>query len=278
MSEKNSSTIKFDKNSELRRSRQTKLFFVFLIFIILILGGFVGFLRKKDIQINQVTIVGTKALDPAFVLATTRKYLNGKYFMIIPKTNTLLLSKPVLQKYLLDHIPSIHTANIRFIEKNSIEINIAEKKPQYVWCNDTCYFVDDEGIIYEPAPEFTDGIFFTFKGGDIEGGPIRQRFISEYIFNELLNLKKSLETLEIISIGMILGDDLTININLMQKIPVNKNARILISRDGTMSSVIHALDLLLKDQVFLSQLATKGSRLEYIDVRIPDKIYYKFNE
>ncbi len=277
MSEKNSSTIKLDKNSELRRSRRIKLFFVFLLFILLVLGGVVGFLRKKDFQISEVTISGTKSLDPEIILKSSHKYLDGHYAIIIPKTNTLLLSKSDLIHYILEQIPSIEKASITFKAKNSIDIAVSEKKPSYVWCDTSCYFVDDTGMIYEPSPQFTQGVFITFTGGTVDEDPIKDHFVSEKQFGDILKTLAALAQLNVHVLNINFGDDTTIHIDSIKGTTVGIETKLIITKDETNQDIFDALSLLMNDKTFTGALATKGGLLQYIDIRFPDKIYYKFD-
>jgi len=277
MSEKNSSTIKLDKNSELRRSRRIKLFFVFLLFILLVLGGIVGFLRKKDFQISEVTISGTKSLDSNIILKTAQEYLNGHYTIIIPKTNTLLLSKSDLIHYILEQIPSIEKASITFKKKNSIEISVDEKKPSYVWCNTSCYFVDGTGMIYEPSPQFTQGVFITFTGGTVDETPIKDHFIPEKQFSDVLKTLAALAQLDVHVLDINFGDNTTIHIDSIKGTNLGLETKLILTKDENNQDIFDALSLLMNDKTFTGVLATKGNLLQYIDIRFPDKIYYKFD-
>ncbi len=277
MSERNSSTIKFDKNSELRRARRVKLFFVFLLLILLAIGGIIGFLRKKDFQISQVSVVGTKSLSDQQILDTVHEYLDGSYAIIIPKTNTLLLSKDSLAQHVLNKIPSISNVTISFREKNSIQVSIQEKKPSYIWCGDSCYFVDENGVIYEESPRYTPGVFLTFSGGVLEGDPIKQTFISQDLFKKTLNLLDQLENLEIKILGVHYGEDVSLQISSVRKVSIGTQAKIIVGTDESVADVVKALTLLLNDKAFASSIISKGQLLQYIDIRFPDKIYYKFD-
>lgn len=277
MSAKNSSTIKFDKNSELRRARRVKLFFVFILLILLIIGGIIGFLRKKDFQIAQVSVIGTKSLSKQQILDATHEYLDGAYAVIIPKTNTLLLSKESLSQYLLNKIPSISNVTVSFIEKNSIQISIQEKKPSYIWCNESCYFVDENGIVYEESPKYTPGVFLTFSGGMIEGDPIKKTFVDQDLFKKTLNLINQLEDLEIKTLSINYGEDISLQISSIRKVSVGSQTKIILGTNESIVDAIKALTLLLNDKTFGGSIISRGQLLQYIDIRFPDKIYYKFD-
>lgn len=277
MSEKNSSTIKLDKNSELRRARRTKLFFVFLLFILLVLGGVVGFLRKKEFQISEITVTGTKSLDSNIVIKTAQEYLNGHYAIIIPKTNTLLLSKSDLISHIFEQIPSIEKASVAFKAKNSIEIFVTEKKPSYVWCNTSCYFVDDSGMIYEESPRFTNGIFVTFLGGQVEGDPIKKYFVSQEQFATLQKILSAIDQISIHVVGITIGENIEIHVDSIRGNILGSTTTIIVTPTESAQTVTDALTLLMNDKSFMGNVAAKGKLLQYIDIRFPDKIYYKFD-
>lgn len=277
MSVKNSSTIKFDKNSELRRSRRIKLFFVFLLLVLLVVAGIIAFLRKKEFQISHVSVVGTKSLDSQQILDITNKYLSGHYAVIIPKTNTLLLSKGELSQYILDELPSLSRVTISFVEKNSIQVTVNEKKPSYVWCDTKCYFVDDTGMIYEESPQFTKGIFTTFSGGTIEGDPIKKYFISDAQFMKMQEILAVLDQLSFGVLGVKFGEDIIIYINSINGTTLGTQTSILVTPTEPVSDIKGALSLILNDKTFSGNVLSKGSLLQYIDIRFPEKIYYKFD-
>lgn len=283
MSEKNSSTIKLDKNSELRRARRTKLFFVFLVLVLVLIGSGVGFLRKKNLQINQVTVTGARSLDPEQVRQSVQSYLNEYYAWVIPKSNALLLSKQQLHAYLLEQVPTLDHVAVIFKDTQHIELVISEKKPSYVWCQESlCYFLDAKGIIYERSPDFTEGIYVTFlgmeTGFDRLENPINQSFISPEYFSRIISLLGELQTLGIQPLTVTLADTLTITTSHISGIPVASTTQLIIDPITDNDAIRTTLSLLLtSDPAFKESLVTKGSFLRYIDIRFPDKIYYKFD-
>jgi hypothetical protein len=67
-----------------------------------------------------------------------------------------------------------------------------------------------------------------------------------------------------------------IQITTIKNNPVGATSKLIITKEGTAQPIIDALGLLLDDKTFMGNVTTKGSTLEYIDARFPDKIYYKF--
>lgn len=274
-------TSHFKKNSEVRREQRTKVFFVGILLLIILIVSGIAFLRKQEFQITDITITDTRSLDPNQVKTIAQEYLQGNYALIIPKTNMLLFSKRGMKYFLLDRIPSLESVTIDFTTRNALTITVQEKKPQFVWCDAiVCYFIDSTGIIYKEAPIFSDGAFITFSGGDmITGDPLKQRFVSESAF---MNITQILEFLQkypvhILGVRYTETDDIEIRVDQIRDMMVNAQAKILISPMMSGESIGDALDLILSDKAFSGQVKTNGSRLEYLDLRFAGKIYYKFS-
>jgi hypothetical protein len=201
---------------------------------------------------------------------------------IIPRTNTLLFSKSGMRKFLIDRIPSITDASIDFTNRNLITITITEKKPDSVWCRDTdCYFIDQTGMIYEPSPQFSDGVFVTFTGSTIpvDETPLRSRFVPASTFLSLKSIVADLRQYPFSVVGVDLQDtgDIALRIDQVKNFFVSPRTQILVTKDTSSESIVDSMDLLLKNSDFTSTLSTKGKNLQYLDFRFPGKIYYKFN-
>ncbi len=273
-------SIQLDKNSQVRRARRLKFLFVSVLFLILIVAGIIGFLRKKQYQITSIEIAGTQALDEELVKKQTESFLKGNYFVVIPRTNALLISKSALREYLLDAIPSLNDARIDFASSNEMTVTVHEKKPKYVWCQEsTCYFVDEQGVIYAESPTFSDGVFLKFKGGiSFEDSPLKKMFVSRDKFMTTLGMVELLKKFPMEVAEVSFGTDTALRVTSIKGLVVGSNSNILISDKANESSIAQSIELIVNDKTFSTALATKGSSLEYVDLRFPGKIYYKFTQ
>lgn len=274
--------VQFNKNSEERRKRRTKFLFVALLLLVIIIVGAVGFLRKESFQVTQVEISGTRALDPREIIRKTRDDFSGNYLWLIPKSNILLFSKRSLRAQLLNQFPGIESLDISFRNKNTVSITVHEKAPTDIWCKDatTCYFIDDSGLIYKPAPSFSEGVFVTFTGNTIElpEDVIRARFVSVAEFGMLRSLIQQLNAYPVSITGIRLDPqgDIMLSIDQIKTYSLGTSTQLLITDQVSVATMVDNLSILMNDKTFTNGLLAKGGDLETIDFRFPAKIYYKF--
>lgn len=271
--------VQLDKNSQVRRARRTKFLFVAILFFLLLLAGVIGFLRKANYQVATIRVDQARSINPLVVERTTKEFLSGNYFFVIPKSNALLVSKSSLRKYLLDEIPSLKNVRVHFSDPTTLLVTVEEREPNYVWCQETdCYFVDEQGMIYESSPVFSEGVFVTFSGGDvIKGSPLRKRFISPEMFTVTLRMLELLKKFPMTVIGVNYGVDNAIRISNIGGTSVGPHTVIMTSNTSDAETLSDSLRLIVNDKSFASMLASKGTSLEYVDLRFPGKIYYKFS-
>lgn len=275
------SRVTFDKNSQAGKERRTKVLFVVLLGFLILVVAMVAFMRRPEFQITEVTVTGIKSLDPAMVISVAHTAMAGNYLAIIPKTNAILFSKSRTESFLKNQIPTISQVQVSFTKRNTLSISIIEKKPTVVWCNTSdCYFVDRGGMLYEIAPRFSDGVFVTFTGTTISHyvGLVGSRFVSPDQFLKLTLMISDLKQypLDVLAVDLRDTGDIAIRFDTIKKINVNPNAYLLFAKDTLTQEALQTLDVIMSDRTFLETLKLKGNLLEYIDVRIPGKVYYKF--
>jgi len=96
---------------------------------------------------------------------------------------------------LLSEIKTIQDLNISWNGWGKVQIQIDERKPHSVWCgNDpkaldqSCFFVDQEGYIYNKAPIFSGSVFIKNYGDCADCEPIGKYFLDKFLYTELFNL------------------------------------------------------------------------------------------
>ncbi len=280
MSEKKPSTV-FNKNSEQRRKTRTKWIFAVVFLLLVLVAGAVAFLRKSEFQISSIQVTGTKALDPDEVQQSAERFVSGNYAMVVPRTNVLLFSKDGMAKFLMSKFPGIASLHVSFIQRNVLQVSIAEKSASFVWCDAaSCYFVDDTGLIYEESPRFSDGVFLAFTGATLNvlTPPIGSRFVPVPVFQSVLTMVNQLTgyPLEVVGVSFQDSGDIAFRFDELKGVPVNPNAVLMVAKDTTADTVTQDLDLLTADTTFSDDLAAEPSQLQYIDARFDGKIYYKF--
>lgn len=274
-------TVQLDRNSQERRAQRTKFLFVGILLALVVVAGLIAFLRKKEFQVTEVKVLGAQSIDASDVASVVKASLAGNRWVVIPCSNALLVSKMSLRSELLTKVPTLADASIQFQGKNTLVVTIVEKDPRYVWCDgETCFFVDNQGVLYADAPFFSDGVYVIFSRGGVDmTHPAGTSYLPPEGMRALEQILEHLKQypVQVLGVDVRPDGDMAIRMNSLKGVAVNPQAFILVTKTDTVQTIHDALNLIMGDKGFVDTLKLKGDKLEYIDLRFPGKIYYKFS-
>ena len=179
-----------------------------------------------------------------------------------------------LEGFLLKQYPKIEKIDIKpDIRKATLSVNIQQRTIDFLWCieDDSCYYMDKNGVIFEKALE-TQGSFLK----RIAILDTKKRFLGDKVISE-----DKLEKIEKIFI-LAEGKESSISINFLEikeenfasiRIIVNEGFYILYSLSDDFSEVLKIITEIKKQK-----LKDDFSNLEYIDCRYLPKVYYTKTE
>ena len=271
--------------SEKQSSRTLRFLIVFVVCVIVVLALIAGLLRLPDLQISEVRVEGARSLDPLMVQNAAWKLLEGNYASVIPKTNVLFLSKDRIEAGLTKAIPSISQVSFEFKDRKVIVISIHERAPSFVWCSEheegDCYFVDKNGILFEEAPTFTPGVFVVLGGGKEIPGVIHGS--TPFTKTELSFIEQVIDVfgqkgLSPLSLQVATEGDVTVRCESYPNIPQVAAFDVRFTEKTSPEIIRTTLSLLDRDKNFVSTLESNPNDLQYVDLRFPNKIIYKFKQ
>lgn len=269
--------VQFNKNSQLKRKKTTKMLLVALLLIMIIIGIVITVLRKPFLFIQQVTITGSETLDVELLYQQTQNYLGKNKWLVIPQKNILIFSKREFSQWLEESFPSIKKSEIYFDREKNMTIEISERKPESLWCqNEQCFFIGYDGIIYRQAPRLSDGVFLKIKGPVIEN-PIGQSVYDFVDYASIQQLVADMKNNSVIPVEIVFGNPIKIYVHELNNIGVPRDSFIAISNDFSRDRIMETITLLFSDTVFIDTLSKKQSQFKSIDLTIDGKIYYTFD-
>lgn len=259
-----------------------KILFLFTLMVVVVTVGIIAILRSDTYQFQSVEVFGTTTFSADDVVAFTHEYWKRTHFKSIPKSSTILFSKDDFESELKKKFPVISVAYITLPEPNKLEVHIQERTPKVTWCfsDNTCGFVNEQGILYAKAPQFSDGVYIIFQSE--LNDPSYKKFgtivLEPVIMNRFIELFVQLETNDI-NLSKIMfyeNGDVSFSIDQLFGVYTDNSAKLLGTFDQNDEVFTRDMVTGLSSEIFKKQFLANPKNLEYIDMRFPGKIFYKF--
>lgn len=257
---------------EKRRRFSQKVFFIIGILVVLLAGIIYLLFFAHLLDVRSVVVESdTQASElKDTIKVETNQWLDGKKYFLQRRRNIVFLGLGQLQVQLTKDFPKIDSISISRQLFHEIKINIKERSPAGIWCLTTsqqCFYFNKAGIAYEKSPQ-TSGFLILAVQDD------REREIN---FGDKVTDNDWLKA--IVSAQQQLSDKkIQVKFIGISKNSINDfyaltsaNFKILLSIDTDIASQIDAMVSFISQKLTADRVA----RLQYIDLRIQDRIYYK---
>jgi len=245
-----------------------------LVAILILFGAIAYGANRPEINIETISYEGIETISRGDFDSFVNKQLSGNFAFVFPKTNIALFPDDTIKALALDGHKRIKDISIKRTSLTSIEVEIEEREPHALWCGELilipeeqCYFVDEFGLVYAPAPNFSGTAFFVYYGylGDVHVEGAQYLPTEEFVM--LRRFAESLQALPLTpyALGVISKSDAELHFEEGGKI-------IFAYKDDLIATHEH-LKTVLSTEKFLSEEGLVD--FEYIDLRFDNKVYYK---
>lgn len=245
-----------------------------LVFCILLIIVSSWLLHRPYLQINNIVVNGNSVISDSDIRDITESILNGKYFFLFPRTNSLIYPLKEIESSILSAYKQIESVDLVRTDFQTLSMNIKEQKPYALWCIvksediQECYFLNEkEGLVFSKAPNFTGNVFFRFYGDLADVNPIGRYYLKvNDEFSRVNVLIRSIRKLDVKPIELrLLG---LVDMELYME----DGSKIIFTREQSSSVVLDNLKVVLESETFQDE---KIRDIEYIDLRFGNKVYFK---
>lgn len=230
---------------------------------------FSPFMIISKIEAFGALTIGDSAIEKKIIAE-----MEKKYFSFLKKNNFILFSKKRIVNALKDEFIKIDTVEIVKKFPDKIRVSVKEKRITFVLCGgESCFAIDDAGLAYAPAD---------FEGnrlGENELPIIRDE--SKKIINQGSEALAVDYAEFVLDIRDKLQNELNIDLEREIHTPNIASGDIrMMTREGwriMLDNNIPAAKEIEMLRVTLNKIdAEKRKDLDYIDLRINNKVFYKF--
>ena len=264
---------KFDPKKEERNARPlfARISFYFLLAAFVAVTAY-ALLFSLFLEIKTVEIEGNETLETQVIARKINGMVAGKYFGIIPKNNYLFLTEEKIKRMLEDEFKKIKSVEISRTFPDRLKITVTERKALIVWCSgETCHIIDEQGFAYTPvsldSPEVLENNLIKVEDSGaraIEAG--KQVVTGEYAAY-LTELREK------ISRNLEIRNEWKTPSPMAQEIevPAGEGWRLIFSSKISPEKSLRTLETFLSQEVG----EEKRKDLEYVDLRVENKVFYK---
>lgn len=244
------------------------VFFLFLSSVIYILS-FSPFLEVKNVEIK-----GVSELDYEKVFDKVNGVIQEKHFRFIPKSNLIIFPQRQIEEELLSSFKKIKNIETKKVFPDRVEINILERKTLLIWCSSGyCYIIDENGYAYMTADfgseEVKQNHLINLIDNSSKSVSIGEKVLDEEYIQFAVGLREELKK----ELGIEIGDDYITQSRIAEEalVTTNEGWQIFFSSTILIENSLRTLD------TFLTKEVNDESRkkLEYVDLRAENKVYYK---
>lgn len=258
--------------------RKRIIFRIFAVFFVLfaLSAAVVGFFRIPFLKIKEVKIEGNRYVDAEAVSLRISNQLNGNYLVFIPKKNILILPKEELAEIILED-KRIRGAEIDRDFFGKIIIKISERTNEALLCQrENCAFIDKDGFVFEKSPYYSGEAFLKFFDERMENASSSGPVIDEVETGKNLlpeeQFSKIMEFIKESSAHGVAISELALKPDGVYEMRVNEGWIILLNGKNNLKEAY--LNLIT---VLGSEIKDNRKKLDYIDLRFGNKVYFKYN-
>ena len=272
-----------------QKSTLKKIFFAGLFFCFLV--GLIYFLIWSPfLWVEKIEIRSSK-VPLYYTLSEIREIvensLAGKIWQIIPKKSIALISSSKIKNNILDKFSEINEVIIQRKLPNVLIVKIWERESIGVWCQyhststqefierkiDQCFYIDQQGIIYRQAHLMKGNLVLNIYSAKNQTANIRTQVTSPEIIEFILAIEQGIEKIKTADKKpLVIIDFEIVSLEDLRVMTLN-NYQIYFNPAYSVEFQLQALGMILEKEIKEDYIS-----LEYIDLKIQDRVYYKLRD
>jgi hypothetical protein len=250
-----------------KRKRRLWRFIGIFSFLALLIAGMSFVSSLNAFQIKHIEIIGMSDKDVSAAESITERSLGGEAFGLFPRSDIFFVSTKTIAADILAAFPSAARVSVSKRFFDTLVVDIQEKTPAALWCLDaTCDKLDASGAAFQPASSAETSAALVFGNGAIPHVGMSPLPSSSFV--PLLIFMHDLPERGVSASSAAIGQDSEV------RVYVATSTYLIVDPTKDLSKSLANLDRLFMDKSSGISAATISS-LQYVDLRFPDKVFYK---
>lgn len=247
-----------------------------LIALTAILASGYGLFFSDFFEVKDITMSGNSLVKSAEAENFLFSKISQARIYPLVKGDMLLTSAEFLERSLREKFNIIKNIRIKKSFPDKLEVSLEEKNINAIWCRVSCFWLDNEGAVFEPFKEKEKdkfGIKNYLMILDNENSPLKE--------GDKITDKNFLDFAEIVR--QALKEEIGLDFDNIKTpgvvtdeiwIQTRENWQIFFNVEGNAEDEVRLLKQILKEKI----TPEEKKNLEYIDLRIKGKVFYRIKK
>ncbi|MDO8495482.1 MAG: hypothetical protein Q7S32_03100 [bacterium] len=239
------------------------------IFGAIVVGVFYALFFSQLMAVTDIAIEQKSFISNEQIQKTIDEYLEEKTFFIKRSNNIFLPNKEKLALLLAERFPVLKDIQVKKDHSHKLIVQASHREGVGIWCfkkQNACFYFDQEGVIFDHATESSGTLFLMVEDYVSSSGALGQLVTNTEQFSWMMGLQKEMTKAKVGLAKAIIPEEL-----FRVNVKTTEGWEIYLSTNEPLSPQIKALSIFLANKVSMEQ----RSLLQYVDARIPNRIYFK---
>ena len=274
--------LKANRRARRKRYFRRSMTVGFLILLILLFGSWY-FWNSSFFSLTNIAVTGTETISVERLVQAVNNVLGEKYLNLFSRRVNWFYPRMKLLAELHRQFPGLLEINVTNFLWGTLRVEISERQPVALWCDGDCYYLDSTGLVYSPAPQFSNNPFLLLTDIALPT-PLGSRPLAISDFQHLLEARSALNQLlqtapefagqTIDAVSLAEPVDYAFNVRNVRLAPTGW--RLLTARQDSIETIVSRLVAAFSTPSFLTEYRLSSTTLDYLDIRFDHKVFYKF--
>lgn len=272
-----------ERKQKQKKFSREKLWIIFAVagflvfFVLCVVVVRLSYFQIRDIAVNEIPgdagALGTEQdnLDIRNALDTM---LSGNYALVIPRRFVFAMSGSAMEDRLLAGFPRFEKIVVAKKIPHGLSVSYAKRIFFALLCNEAsrtdvsyCGYIDRTGFVYADAPEASGSLIVKIKS-DLADIKVGTRAIEEQTVKQMALFGDGMQSIA----GLRLTSyELSTQAPDELRIRTADGFTLIVKKDGNPESILRILRTVLDQEI-----KDNKSKLDYIDLRLGNKVFYKY--
>lgn len=254
------------RSRQMERHRRSLRQIVLSVLLVILIGASLIAVNLNAFAIKSVLVRGAGNTPSGDIELLARKGITGSYLYLVPRASVFFYPRALLTKSIFALSPRIASVRMHVSAARTLVIDIAERSPRYLWCGTgtDCLYLDENGFAFAHAFSGNGLPYPIFSIGSTT--PVLEHLALPS--STFLPLSHFVDTLPVKAERIRVEGE-------RSEITVNGGYRLIVNSYTDFTAARRNLSVTLASQELTGPLS-QGKTLQYIDLRVPEKVFYKF--